>query len=57
VKWNGSSFATAVTSGLIAAAMAPGDGTHRLGPDAIQVLLGGKQLPVSLPTTKFPPAP
>ncbi len=38
-QWGGSSFATAVTSGLIAAAMAPGDGTHRLGPEAVQVLL------------------
>ena len=56
-RWGGSSCATAVTSGLIAAAMAPGDGTHRLGPDAVQVLLGGKNRPVPLPTVKFPPAP
>jgi hypothetical protein len=54
-QWDGSSFATAVTSGLIAAAMAPGDGTHRLGPAAVEVLLGGKPRPVALPTLKFPP--
>ena len=54
-RWGGSSFATAVTSGLIAAAMAPGDGTHRLGPEAVQVLLSGKNRPVPLPTVKFPP--
>lgn len=56
-RWSGSSFATALTSGLIAAAMAPGDGTHRLAPEAVQVLLGGKTRPVPLPTVKFPPRP
>jgi membrane-anchored mycosin MYCP len=55
VRWGGSSFATAATSGLIAGAMAPGDGTSRLGPDAVRLLVAGRHRPVSLPTTAFPP--
>jgi Subtilase family len=57
VRWAGSSFATALTSGLIAATMAPGDGTPHSGREAVQVLLAGKALPAPLPTVKFPPAP
>jgi membrane-anchored mycosin MYCP len=56
-RWQGSSFATALASGIIAAAMSPGDGTRRTGPEAVSFLLGDKPRPVPLPTKAFPPAP
>jgi hypothetical protein len=54
VRWSGSSFATALASGIIAATMSPGDGTHRTAMEAVELLRGANPLPVPLPTEPFP---
>lgn len=53
-KWGGTSFSTAIVSGLIAARMAPSSGNQRSGPQALADLRGNAARPVSLPITSFP---
>jgi hypothetical protein len=55
-RWGGTSFSTAVVSGLVAARMAPGDGSRMSGTQAVAALLGGGPRPVSLPSQMFPTA-
>ena len=60
VEWSGSSFATALATGIIAATMSPGDGTNRTAEEAVKYLKdgylqGSNTLPVPLPTGPFPP--
>jgi subtilisin family serine protease len=57
VAWSGSSFATALASGVIAATMSPGDGTTRTATEAVEHLRGTNPLPVPLPTGPFPLTP
>jgi len=56
-QWGGTSFATAIVSGMIAAAMRPGDpAMARTGPEAVADLLGTAARPVSISIGAFPPA-
>jgi hypothetical protein len=53
--WGGTSFSTAIVSGMIAARMAPGDGAQaKTGPEAVADLLGNAAWPVSIPVGPFP---
>lgn len=56
--WAGTSFSTAVVSGLIAARMAPGlELPRKSGRQAVAELLGNVPRPVSIAINPFPPAP
>lgn len=55
VQWAGTSFATASASGLIAAKIAPGNGTHISARAAVAQLRGGGNSQVRLVAKTFPP--
>ena len=57
-RWAGTSFSTAIVSGMIAARIAPAGGSGRKsGRQAVAGLSGGAPRPVSLPVRPFPPEP